>query len=62
MEFSSPGVQAKDRKWRRVLCVLDGTALRVYKCPPRSGGVSAWWENKVGVGDPLTDDVPSSSG
>ena len=62
MEFTSPGVQAKDRKWRQVLCVLDGTALRVYKCPPRSGGVSAWWESKIGVGDPLTDNVTSPSG
>jgi hypothetical protein len=63
MEFSSPGVQAKDRKWRRVLCVLEGTAFRVYKCPARSAGVSAigeWWENKVGVGDPVMDNGPSA--
>ncbi|EPS95260.1 hypothetical protein FOMPIDRAFT_1025871 [Fomitopsis schrenkii] len=54
VEFSAPGVQAKDRKWRRVLCVLEGTAFRVYKCPPSVAGVSAiesWWEKKVGVGD-----------
>ncbi|RPD69415.1 hypothetical protein L226DRAFT_471704 [Lentinus tigrinus ALCF2SS1-7] len=54
MEFSQPGVQAKDRKWRRVYCVLEGTAFRVYKCPPAASGVSAieqWWENRVGVGD-----------
>ncbi|KAH9933754.1 uncharacterized protein B0H18DRAFT_928162 [Fomitopsis serialis] len=54
VEFTSPGVQAKDRKWRRVLCVLEGTAFRVYKCPPSIAGVSAiesWWEKKVGVGD-----------
>ena len=62
MEFTSPGVQAKDRKWRQVLCVLDGTALRVYKCPPRTGGVSAWWDSKIGVGDPLTDSAASPSG
>ena len=54
MEFSQPGVQAKDRKWRRVYCVLEGTAFRVYKCPPATSKVSAieqWWENRVGVGD-----------
>ncbi|KAI0716764.1 hypothetical protein C8Q76DRAFT_616310 [Earliella scabrosa] len=54
VEFTRPGVQAKDRKWRRVYCVLEGTALRVYKCPPAASGVSAieqWWENRVGVGD-----------
>ncbi|KZT71912.1 hypothetical protein DAEQUDRAFT_77811 [Daedalea quercina L-15889] len=49
VEFTAPGVQAKDRKWRRVLCVLEGTAFRVYKCPPSVAGVSAiesWWEKK----------------
>lgn len=54
VEFSAPGVQARDRKWRRVLCVLEGTAFRVYKCPPGVAGVSvieSWWEKKVGVGD-----------
>ncbi|KAI0754355.1 hypothetical protein C8Q80DRAFT_1117099 [Daedaleopsis nitida] len=54
MEFTQPGVQAKDRKWRRVWCVLEGTAFRVYKCPPAASGVSAieqWWEKRVGVGD-----------
>lgn len=54
MEFIAPGVQARDRKWRRVLCVLEGTAFSVYKCPPGASGVSAieeWWERKVGVGD-----------
>ncbi|KAF9225990.1 hypothetical protein BS17DRAFT_879220 [Gyrodon lividus] len=54
MEFSSPGVQAKDRKWRRVVCELEGTAFRVYKCPPGASGVGVigdWWEKRVGVGD-----------
>ncbi|CCL98217.1 uncharacterized protein FIBRA_00211 [Fibroporia radiculosa] len=54
LEFTAPGIQAKDRKWRRVLCVLEGTAFKVYKCPPGAAGVSAieeWWEKKVGVGD-----------
>lgn len=60
LEFSSPGVQSRDRKWRRVLCVLEGTAFRVYE-PPTSvvgiGAVGRWWEKKVGVGD-LTSDAP----
>ncbi|KAF6745378.1 hypothetical protein DFP72DRAFT_50834 [Ephemerocybe angulata] len=54
MEFSAPGVQAKDRKWKRVLVVLEGTMLKVYRAPTGPGGVSAieqWWENKVGAGD-----------
>ncbi|KAF8637866.1 hypothetical protein AX17_002492 [Amanita inopinata Kibby_2008] len=54
MEFSSPGMQAKDRKWRRVICVLEGTVFRIYRCPPSLAGVSViegWWEGKVGVGD-----------
>ena len=54
MEFSSPGVHAKDRKWRRVQCVLEGTVFRVYRCPSKVAGVGVlggWWEKKVGVGD-----------
>ncbi|KAI1783251.1 hypothetical protein LXA43DRAFT_355385 [Ganoderma leucocontextum] len=54
MEFTRPGVQAKDRKWRRVHCVLEGTAFRVFKCPPpasRVGALEQWWERKVGAGD-----------
>lgn len=31
MEFSSPGVQAKDRSWRRQYFVLHGTCLKVFK-------------------------------
>ena len=60
LEFTSPGVQARDRKWRRVLCVLEGTVFRVFE-PPASvvgiGAVGRWWEKKVGVGD-LTSDAP----
>lgn len=54
MEFSAPGVQARDRKWRRTLCVLEGTAFRVYKCPPAAAGkglIGNLWEKTVGVGD-----------
>ena len=54
MEFSAPGIQAKDRKWRRVHCVLEGTAFRVFKCPAaasRVGALEQWWERRVGAGD-----------
>lgn len=59
-EFSSPGVQARDRKWRRVLCVLEGTAFRIFEPPTSAVGIGAvgrWWEKTVGVGD-LTSDAP----
>jgi hypothetical protein len=46
MEFTGPGIQARDRKWRRVTCELEGTVLRIYK-NRREG----WWERKIGVGD-----------
>lgn len=64
VEFSTPGVQARDRKWRRVLCVLEGTAFKVYKCPGSTAGVSAiggWWESKVGVGSVTVDDDPRTT-
>ena len=60
LEFSSPGVQARDRKWRRTLCVLEGTAFRTFEPSVPSVGIGAvgrWWERKVGVGD-LTSDAP----
>lgn len=31
MEFTSPGVQAKDRAWKRQYVVLHGTSIKVYK-------------------------------
>lgn len=31
MEFTSPGVQARDRSWKRHYFVIHGTALGVYK-------------------------------
>ena len=54
MEFSAPGVQARDRKWRRTLCILEGTVFRVYKCPSAATGkglIGNLWEKTVGVGD-----------
>ncbi|KAF4618714.1 hypothetical protein D9613_009871 [Agrocybe pediades] len=38
MEFSAPGVQAKNRKWRRVVCVLEGTMFKVYKARGYANG------------------------
>ena len=64
MEFSAPGVQARDRKWRRMLCVLDGTAFRVYKCPPaatRKSLIGNLWEKTVGVGDIATPPTQPSA-
>ncbi|KAL5480853.1 hypothetical protein ACEPAI_9793 [Sanghuangporus weigelae] len=64
MEFNAPGVPSRDRKWRRVHCVLEGTVFRVYDAPPRVTGVSAlggWWERKVGVGD-VSSGLNSSAG
>ncbi|KAG6888137.1 hypothetical protein C0995_010350 [Termitomyces sp. Mi166 len=63
MEFISAGIQARDRKWRRVVCVLEGTALKVYKPPRERGGkgvIGEWWERKVGVGDASTSAGPAA--
>lgn len=67
MEFSAPGIQARDRKWRRVLCILEGTAFRVYRCPPTATGkglIGNLWEKTVGVGDisaPISQENPTSA-
>lgn len=64
MEFSAPGVQARDRKWRRTLCILEGTAFRVYSCPPAATGkglIGNLWEKTVGVGDIATPTAQVSS-
>ena len=34
MEFKSPGVQAKDRAWKRQYIILHGTMIRIYKADP----------------------------
>ena len=34
MEFTAPGVQARDRGWKRLYCILRGTQLLVYKFDP----------------------------
>ncbi len=35
MEFSRPGIQVKDRGWKKLYFVLNGTNLRVYRQDPR---------------------------
>ncbi|KAJ7821332.1 hypothetical protein B0H14DRAFT_3471633 [Mycena olivaceomarginata] len=56
MEFSAPGVQARDRKWRRVVCELEGTVFRVYRCAGEG-----WWERRVGVGDAAATSAVTSA-
>ncbi|KAG8958357.1 hypothetical protein FRC03_009203 [Tulasnella sp. 419] len=61
MEFSSPGILAKDRSWRKVWVVLNGTCLWIYKFDPRIAAVKSASGNTkaggrkadgvVGVGD-----------
>ena len=62
MEFEKPGMQARDRKWRRVLCVLEGTAFRVYRPPHAGSAIGEWWESKVGVGDSVGYQARTTTG
>ncbi|KAI7941942.1 hypothetical protein MJO28_011969 [Puccinia striiformis f. sp. tritici] len=41
MEFKSPGVQAKDRAWRRQYVIVHGTMIRVYRSDPHAHSVAA---------------------
>ncbi|PLW20586.1 hypothetical protein PCANC_06063 [Puccinia coronata f. sp. avenae] len=34
MEFKSPGIQAKDRAWKRQYVIVHGTMIRVYRSDP----------------------------
>ncbi|KAJ9479727.1 PH domain-containing protein [Pseudozyma hubeiensis] len=67
MEFSAPGVQAKDRSWRRQYFVLHGTSLRVYKndlSVDRHAANGSWGEMK-GVHvhlEPMNEDGSNGSG
>lgn len=54
VEFTAPGFQSRDRKWKRALCILDGTMFKVYRI--HSGVVEDWWERTVGVGDKTSID------
>ncbi|KAL4245487.1 hypothetical protein ABKN59_009433 [Abortiporus biennis] len=56
MEFTAPNVQAKERRWKRVIVVLEGTMLKIYKThgaghSQRGGKVGELWEWAIGVGD-----------
>lgn len=57
MEFDHPGMIAKDRSWKRVYVVLNGTTLRVFKQNPRMYPVKPV-PLKVGVRKALKDWPP----
>lgn len=65
MEFSAPGVQAKDRSWKRQYIVLHGTCLRVYKTDAIAGlAAQGAWGNMKGVHvhlEPMNEDGPGST-
>ncbi|TKY84831.1 hypothetical protein EX895_005911 [Sporisorium graminicola] len=67
LEFSAPGVQAKDRSWKRQYFVLHGTSLRVYKndlSVDRLAANGSWGEMK-GVHvhlEPMNEDGSNGSG
>ncbi|KAG9032696.1 hypothetical protein FRB95_001124 [Tulasnella sp. JGI-2019a] len=39
MEFSGPGLMARDRAWKRVYVVVNGTSLTVFKQNPRQHAI-----------------------
>ncbi|KAG8963710.1 hypothetical protein FRC05_004544 [Tulasnella sp. 425] len=57
MEFDHPGMLAKDRSWKRVYVVLNGTTLRIFKQNPRMYPVRPV-PLKVGVRKMLKDWSP----
>lgn len=64
MEFSSPGVQAKDRGWRRMYFILHGTSLQIYRTDlsqERTAGIR-FKDMKEGPHvhiEPMNEDGPS---
>lgn len=48
MEFMRPGVQAKDRAWKRQYVVLHGTSLKIFRQDPASHPVSGHDTRTVG--------------
>lgn len=67
MEFSAPGVQAKDRSWKRQYFVLHGTSLRVYKndLSVDRHAASGSWGEMMGVHvhlEPMNEDGSNGSG
>ncbi|KAG8979828.1 hypothetical protein FRB90_007897, partial [Tulasnella sp. 427] len=57
MEFDHPGMLAKDRSWKRVYVVLNGTTLRIFKQNPRMYPVKPV-PLKVGVRKSIKDWSP----
>lgn len=53
VEFTAPGVVSRDRKWRRVTCILEGTKFAVHRPRRESVGAKLWdaWEGVVGAAD-----------
>ncbi|BGP16117.1 hypothetical protein JCM10213_007503 [Rhodosporidiobolus nylandii] len=52
MEFTSPGVQAKDRAWKRQYVVLHGTSIKVYRFDLRThpiAGEEDWSAVSAGI-------------
>ena len=54
MEFSKPGVQSKDRSWKRQYIILHGTSIKVYKADPRAKAV-------LGQDAPPSPGIPKSN-
>lgn len=64
MEFSSPGVQAKDRSWKRQYFVLHGTCLRIYRTDLSGDRSALKGEHGVMSGvhvhfEPMNEDGPN---
>jgi len=67
MEFSAPGIQAKDRSWKRQYFVLHGTSLRVYKndLSVERHAANGSWGEMMGVHvhiEPMNEDGSNGSG
>lgn len=60
MEFRSPGIQAKDRAWKRQYVVLHGTMIRIYKCDPHLHSVPGEHDLHLDARDSTTSDLPTS--
>lgn len=62
MEFSAPGVQSRDRSWKKLYCILRGTQLLVYKFDPHrfplKGPTPAPFTNEAESGESLHVHIP----
>jgi hypothetical protein len=55
MEFSAPGVQSRDRSWKKYYFILRGTSLFVYKFDPHRFPVK-----DAGPSAPVVEDIPET--